>query len=239
MATIYDGDAPRVTPSGEQITELFFFPIEDCEILDTWYSTGLRGTGSHHFQTENLFVPEGRRFAQRTAVATHEGTLYRSPLVTLLTGPLAAVGLGIARHAIESFVKLALEKTPAMGTSTLAERQTTHLRLGQAHALVATGRAFLHNTARELFAALEAGGVAMTDPIVADYRLAGAVAAQNAVQAVDLVWTAAGSSSVYEGSQIERCTRDVRMVTQHVGVAPHWFEAAGLILLGLAGRPAR
>jgi hypothetical protein len=87
--------------------------------------------------------------------------------------------------------------------------------------------------------ALEEGPVAMTDERTMLLRLAGSNAAQCAVNAVDLIYTAAGSSSIYEGNRIECCSRDVRMVTQHVGVAPSNLEAVGAHYLGLEGQLGR
>jgi indole-3-acetate monooxygenase len=44
---IIDGDRPRLGPDGTPATRILFFPADACEILDTWHSIGLRGTGSH------------------------------------------------------------------------------------------------------------------------------------------------------------------------------------------------
>ncbi|HMK10402.1 MAG TPA: acyl-CoA dehydrogenase family protein, partial [Acidimicrobiales bacterium] len=41
----------------ERDFRLVFFPAADVEILDTWFSSGLRGTGSTDFTVSELFAP--------------------------------------------------------------------------------------------------------------------------------------------------------------------------------------
>jgi alkylation response protein AidB-like acyl-CoA dehydrogenase len=52
------------------------------------------------------------------------------------------------------------------------------------------------------------------------------------VEAVDLMFDAAGGTSVYQSSRLERCFRDAHMVTHHIGVAPRQIELMGQSLLG-------
>ena len=46
------------TDSGE--FHLMFFDAADVTIHDTWYSSGLRGSGSHDYSVDGAFVPNGR-----------------------------------------------------------------------------------------------------------------------------------------------------------------------------------
>ena len=71
---IIENDAPA--------WRVFYTPIGDCRILDTWHSTGLRGTGSHDYTMDDVFVPERlvtrTRCARRAfgrAVTTHTARL--------------------------------------------------------------------------------------------------------------------------------------------------------------------
>jgi hypothetical protein len=80
---------------------------------------------------------------------------------------------------------------------------------------------------------------ALTDPtpeqstkLSATMRLAGAHATASAVQAVDLVYDWAGTSSVYASSRIERCFRDVHVVSHHISIATVSFEMVGQYMLG-------
>jgi alkylation response protein AidB-like acyl-CoA dehydrogenase len=144
---------------------------------------------------------------------------------------VAAVGLGIARAAIDAFAELATTKTGHAGTTTLARQQTVHARVGRAEALVRAARAYLYQTVRESSPASTGEGI--TEQVSADVRLACAHATQCAAEAVDLMFTAGGISSVYSTYRLDRCFRDVHMVTQHVQVAPSNIEMVGQYLLGL------
>ena len=53
-----DGGAPRLRPDGQPEVRRAYFPPEQCQILDTWHVAGLRGTGSHDWAVEDVFVPD-------------------------------------------------------------------------------------------------------------------------------------------------------------------------------------
>ena len=57
--------------------------------------------------------------------------------------------------------------------------------------------------------------------------------ARAAVETVDILCEAAGTSANRIGDPLERLSRDVRVVRQHATVAPHLMEDAGRTLLGL------
>ena len=65
------------------------------------------------------------------------------------------------------------------------------------------------------------------------YRLAIAQGMANAVQAVDLMYSVGGATSIYATSRLDRCLRDAHTAAAHVWVAPDTYELAGRLLLGL------
>jgi indole-3-acetate monooxygenase len=125
-----------------------------------------------------------------------------------------------------------MTKTQVLATSPLATQHTTHERVGRAEALLLAGRAFLYETVRKLPQSLTCSED-LTDDLRARSRLAGAHAAQSAAEAVDLMFNAAGTTSIYASSRLERCFRDVHVATQHIAVAPSNIEMVGQYFLGL------
>jgi indole-3-acetate monooxygenase len=226
---VYDGEALRCDAHGAPIIRSFVWPAARAEILDTWYSTGLRGTGSHDIQVVDLFVPEGHHCSLLEA-PTQSGALFQAGIFSVLAATIAAVALGIGRAALEEFGQLAQVKIPSRNIVTLAEQAVMHERVAEAEALVRSARAFLMETVHAISAAGEQGRE-VTEELRTLKDLASGHAARSAAQAVDLLYQAAGTSSIYASSRLDRCFRDVHTMGQHFGVGLTRKVAAGGFLL--------
>src|SRR5918912_919567 len=196
VGQILEDGEPRRGPDGMPRTYTFAVPAADCEILDTWHTVGLRGTGSHDFEARDLFGPEGRHFPSRGGASYQTGPLYNTHFYHLWGPNIAAVALGIARTAIDLFLGVAASKRYARTSVTVAERETVQDRVGQAEGLLRSSRAFLYETIRETWQ-LIARGAEVPEQVTAVNRLAAATAVDYAVQAVDLIFTLGGTTSVY------------------------------------------
>jgi len=97
---------------------------------------------------------------------------------------------------IALFTALAGAKTPTWSQAFLREKTAAQLAVGQAEGLVRAGRAFLTETLRERWATVT-GGAALSWEQRGLLWLASTQAATQAVQAVELLFTAAGASAVY------------------------------------------
>jgi alkylation response protein AidB-like acyl-CoA dehydrogenase len=228
-AVIRDGE-PVIGPRGLPLIREVFFPAVDAEVIDTWDSTGLRGTASHDYAVADVFIPAYHTtwFQDPPAV---DRPLYRMPPVAMFATFVGAVPLGIARHAIDEFVRLADAKTPELSTTVLADKPIAQDHLGRAHALVAAGRRYLTETLNDLWVRVEAGYA----PNMADRGrlwLAAAHAAHGALEAIGLLYTAAGASGIYADSPLDRCLRDARTAVQHICTQELHFELAGRHQLG-------
>jgi alkylation response protein AidB-like acyl-CoA dehydrogenase len=224
-----DGEPVR-GPTGAPLAREVFFPAAVTEIIDTWDSTGLRGTASHDYAVADVFVPASHTMWFQEP-PTIDRPLYRMPPVAMFATFIGAVPLGIARHAIDEFVTMADAKTPQLSPSVLADKAVAQDRLGRAHALVAAGRRYLTETLNDLWVKVQTGDA----PTMADRGalwLAATHAAHSALEAIGLLYTAAGASSVYARSPLDRCLRDARTAVQHICTQELHFELAGRQLLG-------
>jgi alkylation response protein AidB-like acyl-CoA dehydrogenase len=98
---------------------------------------------------------------------------------------------------------------------------------------VRSSHAWLHNTAvRQSWEAMLARGQVSFEER-ADLLLATANTTRSAASAVDIVYTAAGATANYRRSPLQRALRDSHALTQHIATAPHQYESAGRMLLGL------
>jgi alkylation response protein AidB-like acyl-CoA dehydrogenase len=234
---VLDGDAPRLLPSGAPDSRMMLFPAGDAEILDTWHVSGLRGTGSHDIRVSDLRVPRERSVSLISDAPRHGGTLYAFPVFGLLALGIAGVALGLARRAIDELIELAAGKTATGSRRRVAERPAIQMQVAQAEAALRSARAFLFDAiGRTWEKATESGSIAEADR--AELRLAATHATDSCVRAVDLMYTAGGGTSIYSASPLQRCFRDVHVVTQHMMVAQPTYELVGRILLGVGADTA-
>jgi alkylation response protein AidB-like acyl-CoA dehydrogenase len=231
-STLVDEDGPIRRPNGLPETRLLLIPAADVEIIDTWHVAGLRGTGSHDWTVHDLFVPEDRAVVLDPEAPYEPGPLYAFPLFGTLAISKAAVALGIARHAIDALTALAQAKTPTGQASLLRESAAVQADVARAEALVRAARAFLHATIRAVWDRVVAGEKPTLEQR-ALLRLAAVDGAARAAQAVDLMYNAGGATSIYASSSLERCFRDVHVVTAHIMVQAQGYETAGKVLVGL------
>ncbi len=227
---IFDSAGPRLLADGTPATRTLLFPVGDCEILDTWHSIGLRGTGSHDIVVADIFVPANRSFSFRDP-PVEPGPLYAMPSMTLLGAILAAVPLGIARHAIDILLGLAGTKIASRSRQSLREDVTMQAGLGRAEALLRSGRAFLYETLDEAWQLVSSGQTLSVAQRAMPW-LASTHAAIAAKEATELMFNAGGASSPYTSAGLERCMRDILAAGQHLTVAQSNYQMAGQALLG-------
>lgn len=234
---VFDGDSLRVGPNGLPETRFGFLPAEEGEILDTWTTNGLRGSGSHDWTVKDGFIPEERTFNLAAPTHFRQGPLYTLP--NLLIYKVSGVGLGIARGAIEDFIAMAANKpmtfkSPSVGKASAMLRDEAFVQttVAQAEALVSSARAFVFEAFGDLWNTLATGDSPSLKQR-ARGRLAMAHASAACLQAVELLYKANGGSSVYAGNVFDRRLRDMQTANQHTVVSLKTWEVAGRVLLGL------
>lgn len=231
---IMDGDQPRLNEQGIPMQRFVWLSAQNATILDTWYTLGMCGTGSHHVTLEEVFIPE-----QRTAPLAplgQPGQRYQGPLYRLTVWPpvalLALPALGVARAALDDLLALARKKTPSYTASLLSKRQVVQRQVAEAEATLNAGRAFLYETFRAAWEAAVQGieiGLERKLPM----QLATTHAIQCAAKTVDLVHEMAGASAIRNEYGFQRYFRDVHTMTQHAFSCASRYESVGALMLGV------
>ena len=230
---VFDGDTPRLRPNGDQDVRMAYFcPKSDARIIDTWHVSGMRGTGSHDIEVNELFVPEAHTFSAMDRRARVTGPMNRMHGFDLAGCGFCCVGLGVARAAIDEFAELAQVKVPRSSSELLRDRPIVQARIGEAEALLRSGRALLFDTVGQTWQTVLAGDY-VTERQRSDLRMAMTHAAQSAAKATHMVCSTAGTTSIFMSSPLERYARDAEVVTRHNQLQFVNYEAVGRTMLGL------
>lgn len=229
-ALVMDGEQPRMTPHGPAIIHAWI-KVADGTVHDTWHVSGLRGTGSNDFSADGVEVPEHHVFSLFDPSGHRPEPLYQISPPGFFAPQVAAVGLGIARSAIDELVELAQTKAPAMSSAVLADKPVAQIEIARAEASLQAARSFLYGAVDDVWQTM-AGGDPFTMRQEALLRAAALHAVETAARVTATVNTLGGSSSIYSSSSLQRHMRDAEAVTHHFTVAPHVWEDAGRVLLG-------
>ena len=228
---VVDGDgAPAGRPDGLRGPFVLFEP-EQVELLDTWYTMGLRGTGSTDYVVQEAFVPEGRWVEIVGQEAVVDAPLYRFPFFGALALGVCSVSLGLARRALDELAALATDKRYALCSRPMAARAPVQADVARAEAAYRSARALLRETVGEAWAAATAGHTLGPDQRRL-LRLAATNATIQSASVVELLFRTAGGTAVYESSPLQRVLRDVNVASQHAMVAPRTYELIGRLALG-------
>lgn len=228
-----DGQPEAV--DGHPVIRGCFFPASDDCIVQTWDTLGMRGTDSDDIKVENLFVPTAHTFRigiDHTPSARFDGPLYRMALIGMFAAILPPVALGIAREAIDEVVALASGKTPFSSNTTLRERGVVQSKVGRAEGLVRSARAFLLDRINNAYErAVEGGELSLEEKT--EVLLAVTQTVTACVEAVDLMYSAAGTTGIHSRNRLQRLFRDAQTLRHHGFVNESRFETVGQVAMGL------
>jgi len=212
---------------------MMVLPPSDVEIADTWYVSGLCGTGSHDFVVDDVFVPDERSFTLWDEPAL-DGPLWRIPELSLSSLMMANVAVGITEGALGEITTLASGKVPMLADSTLGANALFQHDLAEADARLRAARALLDADAATAWRIADAGRE-LSPEDRARTRSTAVWVARTAACVVDAAYHAGGGTSLYVSSPLQRRLRDVHAVTQHFALKPDTLTLAGSVLAGQDG----
>jgi 3-hydroxy-9,10-secoandrosta-1,3,5(10)-triene-9,17-dione monooxygenase len=229
-------------PEGLQL-HFGLVPRKDFEVLDTWYSPGLRATGSSDVQLNEAFVPHD--FSINVSLADGRPTpgsalnhshIYRLPLWSVFSYNIGCPALGMARCAVEEYIR----QTASRPDKELA--QGRHARIAESAAEVDAAEALLLADAADI---TRLGKMGEPIPIEtrARWRRDMAYAVMVWTRAVDRLIGSVGAHGMKDDSLIQRAFRDIHAAGNHTGLVwdnhvPVWGRlSVGLDPLNARGLP--
>jgi alkylation response protein AidB-like acyl-CoA dehydrogenase len=233
-ATVCEPDGrPRTGTDGKPLElRSLAFPKSNATMNDDWNVMGLKGTGSVSYSVKDLFVPDDFSFTRDTDEDRKEpGPLYRFSMFNMFGVGFSGVALGIARRALDDFIKLAMEKKPYAATTLLCDNNTIQSQVGLSEARIQSSRTYVIETYRRLYQAV-AQGLRFTPEMRIANRIVTCYAIQQAREVMNFVYHAAGATAIFESNPFERRFRDLHTVTQQGQGQFSNFETLGQALMG-------
>ena len=219
---------------------LGFVPMAELTIEQTWYASGMRGTGSNCLIAEDVFIPDHHLISLPAAVAgeyltEHTGeTLYRSAFVPVIALILVGPQLGLARAALKHVIDRATERNIPY---TIYERQVDSpaFQLQIANAAMQIDSAHLHAyRAADDIDNAAANGEYLDYATRARVRADAGFVARMVTEAISTLVSAHGAGSFAEANPLQRIWRDANTAARHAFVLPPVCEEIyGKILLGV------
>lgn len=234
-ALVMEGGEIKINNGVPEILGVFM-KSGDWGIIDTWHTLGMRATDSNDVEANDLYVPDHFTYPLAPEFepnAHYKGKLYQFPAIGAnITSLIAPVALAVARNAIDEVKSLAEKKVPFGSTVSIRERGSVQRKVGMAEAFVQSSRAYLQSTLSEAWKKTIRGEKSSIEE-KAGLLLAATHTNQMCLQAVDLMYSAAGTSGIYTRNNLSRYFADAQVLRQHGFANDSRYETAAQVYLGL------
>jgi len=220
-----------VMRGGVPQARIAFSPASRFEIIDTWHSTGLAGSGSNDYRVKDLFVPDAHTIAQDDPPRRSE------PLYCYFGMFLASwhgIALGLGRRAIDAALAVAEKKMHIFPPPPMPLRQRPHARVALAKAEMTwrAARAFTYETADRIWEEAQSQG-----RVSPDTRRAMALSLTHSFRAAREVaqsmYDLVGPTAVFSAkTPLDRLLRDAITMSEHLLLSDSFLEMVGAGIVG-------
>jgi 3-hydroxy-9,10-secoandrosta-1,3,5(10)-triene-9,17-dione monooxygenase len=219
----------------------FMIPRDDYTVRDTWFTAGMRGTGSNTIVTDNVFVPSSRtmsltdlRPGKGPGSLVNPDPLYRVPFFFYAPLTFAAPMLGAAQGAYAQFRDWTRTRKAPDGSS-VAERTSMQVGMARAAADLDAADLLLRRTTH----------AAEAPESEIPYLLARSIrdfarASELTVAAIDTLIALSGTAGFAASSATQRAWRDIHFAASHISLNTEAnYSHFGRMELGLPRDPNR
>jgi 3-hydroxy-9,10-secoandrosta-1,3,5(10)-triene-9,17-dione monooxygenase len=225
-------------PGGPEWT-LFLIPPGEYKVADTWFTAGMRATGSNSIVTESVFVPESRtirvsdlREGKGPGGALHDAAIYRAPIISYAPLTFVTPMLGAAQGAYEMFREWTRTRQ-ATGGGAVADIASVQTRLARTAASLDAAELLLRR-------ALDAAQTATPPSLEVRARSMRdfSRAAEFSMEAIDTLLSMSGTAGFAASHPVQRAWRDIHFASMHTSLNPERnYGHFGRMELGLPRDP--
>ncbi|HUZ77211.1 MAG TPA: acyl-CoA dehydrogenase family protein [Chloroflexota bacterium] len=216
---------------------------EQFEIVDDWFTMGLKGTGSKTIVINDAFIPQHRYVSAKDieegvspGASLHPNPVYCAPSTANFTAAMGSPAVGAAKGFLELFeerlrTRARTTTMPAQADGLLSNMNRLASSIAQVEAVHALS---LENARR--YASIRASTVSLRDRMACMRDQA--FAAQSSRRVVNQLWEESGGSNLFEKSELQRFWHDTNAAAAHQGLTWDWIGTAwSKIALGLSEGP--
>ncbi|MGD9749848.1 MAG: hypothetical protein AB7W59_02520 [Acidimicrobiia bacterium] len=216
---------------------LVVVPKADVVIDDTWFTMGMRGTGSKDVVLTDVFVPAHRGVDMANAwVGTVPGVdipLYQLPISAVLATMLCGTIVGMAERGFELFVEQSRTRRDAYTGESKVNSVGLQRRAAEANAEIAHAWTLVQQNC-DLFEQAMQHRPPMATEARAQARWNAAYAAELCRRATDRLYGGAGAGAAHESNALQQVYRNINTGTHHAMLdLDTTLEVQGKVLLGV------
>ncbi len=229
-------DAANKTP----YFRTFMVPRSEFEIVDTWHTFGLQGTGSKDIVIKETFVPLYRTHSNvdgflgtNPGPDSHTVPLYKIPFGQLFPRAVSAGAIGALQGAIDNYREVAGKRIGSNTGTRTAEDPHAQMAVARAQALHDQLNLKLKANFEQLMADARAGKATDMNQRI-QYRFESAAAPEECLNAVLELQKICGGRAIFLESPLQRFTLDILAGRAHVANNPYPYgKNYGAVQLGL------
>lgn len=219
---------PVIGERGTPTLKVALAKPEDFELLDTWHTMGLKGTGSTDYVAEKLFVPAQRTF-ELGSKPKREGAIWATPDHFLRK--MSGVPLGVARDSLDRAIDMLSEKVDRRSGIAYKDNPIVQQTIADAEGKLGAARAYVFESVRNQWAKIVAGET-LTDRERAAVMISRQQAFQTGREVCQMTFDLIGGEAVYARAGFERQLRDMNTGCQHIVAQAKTLQSPGALLLG-------
>ena len=214
----------------------FLLPIDDVELIDTWFMSGMCATGSWDFKVDDVFIPEERAVPFQSILDATSGIadrfggpLYRTPLMPVLGFAAGLPILGAAQSALSNFAEQMRGKLASKTLRSGMPQPDVSKVLGEVSLKVESAELLMRSVLRDVMDKRNDASAQQRSHWLSQIAYAVHSCKEASIQLADVT----GASGGHLDNPVQRAVRDIAIASNHVVFSKDsQYTAVGRTLLG-------